>query len=130
MYNTSEKVRDIVSLSLLGAEIGVQSAPTQQECPALWLEKRECVSTGQDPGMNSCTKLIQPTTYIRTCATKRNRKGVSNGRFLTESTQGQAGWGCEQPGLEGGVPAYSGELELDDLKGPFQPKPFYDSMIL
>lgn len=87
MYNTSEKVRDIVSLSLLGAEMGVQSAPTQQECPALWLEKRECVSIGQDPGMNSCTKLIQPTTYIRTCATKRNRKGVSNGRFLTESTE-------------------------------------------
>ena len=49
---------------------------------------------------------------------------------LPESTQGQAGRGCEQPGLEGGVLAYSGELELDDLKGPFQPKPFYDSMIL
>ena len=39
------------------------------------------------------------------------------------------GWGCEQRGLEGGVPAYSRVLELDDLKGPFQPKPFYDSMI-
>jgi len=38
--------------------------------------------------------------------------------------------GCEQPGLEGGVPAYSGGLERGDLKGPFQPKPFYDSMIL
>ena len=24
----------------------------------------------------------------------------------------------------------AGELELDDLKGPFQPKPFYDSKIL
>jgi len=44
--------------------------------------------------------------------------------------QGQAGWGFEQPGLEGGVPAYSRGLELDDLKGPFQPKPFYDSVIL
>ena len=39
--------------------------------------------------------------------------------------QGQAGWGFEQPGLEGGVPAYSMVLELHDLKGPFQPKPFY-----
>jgi len=46
---------------------------------------------------------------------------------LPESTQGQAGWGCEHPGLEGGVPAYSRELELDGLKDPFQPKPFYDS---
>ena len=43
--------------------------------------------------------------------------------------QGQAGWGFEQPGLVGGVPAYSRGLELDDLKGPFQLKPSYDSMI-
>lgn len=28
----------------------------------------------------------------------------------------------------GGVPAYTRGLELDDLKGPFQPKPFYNSM--
>ena len=34
--------------------------------------------------------------------------------------------GFEQPGLEGGVPAYSRELEPDDLKGSFQHKPFYD----
>ena len=46
------------------------------------------------------------------------------------STQGQAGWASEQPGLEGGVPAYSKGLEDNDLKGPFQPKPFYDSKIL
>lgn len=30
----------------------------------------------------------------------------------------------------GGAPAYSRRLELDDLKGLFQPKPFYDSIIL
>ena len=48
---------------------------------------------------------------------------------LPGSIQGRAGWGCEQPGLEGGVPAYSRGLELDDLKGPFQPKPFRDTMI-
>ena len=34
------------------------------------------------------------------------------------SIQGQAGWGCEQPGLQGGVPAYGRGLELDDLKDP------------
>jgi len=45
---------------------------------------------------------------------------------LPGDVQGQAGWGCVQPGLEGGVPAYSRGLELDDLKGPFQPKPFCD----
>ena len=48
---------------------------------------------------------------------------------LSESFQGQAGWGFEQPGLVGGAPAYSRGLELDGLKGPFQPKPFYDSVI-
>ena len=36
----------------------------------------------------------------------------------------------EQPGLQGGIPAYRRGLELDDLKCPFQHKPFYDSMIL
>ena len=34
----------------------------------------------------------------------------------------QAGWVCEQPSLEGGVPAYSRGLELDELKGPFPPQ--------
>ena len=37
---------------------------------------------------------------------------------LPGSIQGQAGWGFGQPGLEEGVPAYSRELELDDLKCP------------
>jgi len=34
--------------------------------------------------------------------------------------------GFEQPGIEGGVPAYSRGLELGDLKSPLQPKPLYD----
>ena len=54
---------------------------------------------------------------------------VVNAPFLG-SIQSQARWGFEQPGLLEGVPAYSSELELDDFKGPFQPKPFYDSMIV
>jgi len=40
----------------------------------------------------------------------------------------ETGWGFEQPGLEEDVPVYSRGLELDDLKGPLQPKPFYDSV--
>ena len=54
-------------------------------------------------------------------------------RGLTSYTvreKGQAVWGFEKPGLEGGAPACSRGLELGDLKGPFQPKPFYDSVIL
>ena len=46
------------------------------------------------------------------------------------SIQEQAGWGFEQPGLGGGVPACSRGLEIDDLQGPFQPKLFYASMTL
>lgn len=33
-----------------------------------------------------------------------------------------------QPDLEVGNPVHSGGLELDDLQGPHQPKPFYDPM--
>ena len=44
-------------------------------------------------------------------------------------SQGQAEWGCELPGVEGGVRACSRALKLHDLKGPFQPKPFYDSVM-
>lgn len=42
--------------------------------------------------------------------------------------QGQAGWVFEQPGVVEGVPA--GRLELYDLQGSSQPKPFYDCIIL
>lgn len=31
----------------------------------------------------------------------------------------------EPPGLLGGASAYGRNLEQDDLKGAFQPKPFY-----
>lgn len=39
-------------------------------------------------------------------------------------------WDFEQAGLEGGVPAYARVLELDDLRDPSNPKPFYDSVKL
>ena len=42
--------------------------------------------------------------------------------------QDPARWGFDQPGLLGGVSAYSRGLEISDLEGPFQPKPFYDSV--
>jgi len=43
--------------------------------------------------------------------------------------QGQTGWDFEQPVLEGNVPAYSRGLEIDELKGPFQHTPSYDSRV-
>ena len=43
---------------------------------------------------------------------------------LPGSVQGQTGWGFEQPGLVEGIPAHGKGLDLDDLQGPFQPKPF------
>ena len=42
--------------------------------------------------------------------------------------QGQAGCGSGQPGLLVGDPAHSRGLGLDEHCGPFQPRPFYDSM--
>jgi len=44
--------------------------------------------------------------------------------------QGQAGCGSGQPGLVVGGPAHSRGLELDDHCGPFQPRPFYGSMMI
>ena len=44
--------------------------------------------------------------------------------------QGQAGCGSGQPGLVVGDPAHSRGWKLADIKGPFQPRPFYDSVIL
>ena len=58
------------------------------------------------------------------------RLSLQIGLLEVPSSQGQAGWGCEQPGVEGGVPAYSRGLERDDLRGPFQPKPFYDNPLI
>ena len=43
--------------------------------------------------------------------------------------QGQAGCGSGQLGLVVGDPACGRGLKLDDHCGPFQPRPFYDSMI-
>ena len=44
--------------------------------------------------------------------------------------QGWAGCGSGQPGLMVGDPAPIAEgLKLDDDCGPFQPKPFYDSLL-
>ena len=44
--------------------------------------------------------------------------------------QGQSGCGSGQRGLVVGDPAQSRGLELDDHCGPFQTKPFYDSLLL
>ena len=44
--------------------------------------------------------------------------------------QGQAGCGSGQPGLLVGDPAHSRGLELADHCGPFQLRPFYDSMMM
>jgi len=42
----------------------------------------------------------------------------------------QAGCSSGQPGQVLGNPAHSMGLKLDDHCGPFQPRPFYDSVIL
>ena len=47
---------------------------------------------------------------------------------ISGGIQGQAGCGSGQPGLLVGDPAHSKGLERDEHCGPFQPRPFYDSM--
>ena len=43
--------------------------------------------------------------------------------------QGQAGCVSGPPGLVVGNPAHSRGLKLHDHCGPFQPRPFYDSVV-
>jgi len=52
------------------------------------------------------------------------------GCSILGGSQGQAGCGSGQPGLLVGNPAHSRGLKPDDHCGPFQPRPFCDSMIL
>jgi len=54
---------------------------------------------------------------------------MSSLQIELKSTQSQSGCGAGQPGLVVGDPAHSRGLKLDDHCGPFQPRPFYDSMI-
>ena len=51
------------------------------------------------------------------------------GCLIPEGIQHQAGCGSGQPGLVAGGPAHSRGLKLHDHCGPFQSRPFYDSMI-
>ena len=50
--------------------------------------------------------------------------------FSELQNKSQAGCGSGQPGLVVGDPAHSRGLKLDDHCGPFQPRPFYDSIKL
>ena len=43
------------------------------------------------------------------------------GCLIPGSLPGQAGWGSEQPGVVEGAPAHGKGLEIDNLKGSFQP---------
>jgi len=49
--------------------------------------------------------------------------------FIINKAGGVLG-NSRQPGLVVGDPAHSRGLKLDDRCGPFQPRPFYDSVIL
>lgn len=53
-------------------------------------------------------------------------KHLEIGENWEKHLETQAGWGFEQTGLVGGIPTRTGALELDDLKGLLQPKPFYE----
>ena len=57
-------------------------------------------------------------------------KEVVDAPSLPGGIQGQAGCGSGQPGLVVGDPTCSRGLKLDDHCGPFQPRPFYDSMMI
>lgn len=59
----------------------------------------------------------------------RNFVKVSTMFSTPGSVQGEVRWSSEQPGLEEGAPIHGWMLDLEDLKGLSQHKPFYDPML-
>jgi len=52
----------------------------------------------------------------------------SFGSFIARGLRGQDGWGLGQPDLVRNNQSTAGVMELYNLYGSFQPKPFYDSV--
>jgi len=73
------------------------------------------------------------TVRVVMCWNRHSREAV-DAPSIPGGVQGQVGWGPGQPGLvldtEVGGHACGRGLALDDPWGPFQPKLFYDSVIL
>ena len=53
----------------------------------------------------------------------------SDGSLIPADSQGQAGWGSEQPDLAVGVPVHCWEVGLDDHQKSLPTQRLYDSMI-
>ncbi|KAF4790605.1 hypothetical protein TURU_138899 [Turdus rufiventris] len=91
-----------------------------QQC-ALTLQKAKRVLDCPKSSVDSSEALEQ--VALKTCEC-----------HIPGSVQDQVKWGSEEPGpvhlvQESVSLSMPWGLELDDLKGPFQPKPFYDSMM-
>ena len=54
----------------------------------------------------------------------------STGGLIPGNIQGQVGWNSDQPGLVEDIPAHCRGLGYMTSKSSFQPKAFYDSVIL
>ena len=96
-----------------------------------------CINTRVE--VNYYISLPLLCSFSNTCLRKqrypfRNLRGIwwvhTSFQPIPGGIQGQAGCGSGQPGLLVGDPAHSRGLEPGDHCGPFQPRPFNDSMIL
>lgn len=89
-------------------------------CPstAVWLPGCFCIKLTTQMGGKACQDF-----QYRCCGQSVRWKGFYFPFCLWLSSPRE-----KQPGLLKGIPAHSRGLELDDLHGPFQPKPFYDSV--
>lgn len=58
----------------------------------------------------------------------RDVPGWGRPQYCPMGTSTQVGCGSGQPGVVAGSPAHTRGLKQDDRCGPFQPRPYYDSM--
>lgn len=63
--------------------------PLQNRYDTLGLEKTECMRNGQDPGKDNHTKSDQPTTCVRTCATKIAKGAIFMSRDWIRKAEAQ-----------------------------------------
>ena len=101
---------------------------TGRLCRGIWLgwisELRPIAWSWASISAEFCTSAIR---------TSWNSAGLGKSSWICPipgGIQRQAGCGSWQPGLVVGDPAHSRGLKLGGHCGPFQPRPFYDSMIL
>ena len=115
-----QREREEALVPCSGQNTGMPSAP-------LWSETQ---NTAQPAARKETSSIPARPAQLQT-GTQPSLQVLQRGCGcpIPGGTQDQAGCGSGQPGLLVGDPAHSRGLDLDEHCAPFQPRPFYGSII-